>query len=183
MDARAASRGGPLRVTSLNPVRDARTIGNEVGTSRAVLAARETALRSRFLKLVAEGESVTIAAAERPFRVSQLLAQLKWACDAIADDFALLEGARGGDDRRDRIMRETLDELTAMAELSSGRSFAASTWRGALDALHADIENLVVDGAVDAVVLVDIDLALERIERIERLATKAVRSYFGYISA
>jgi hypothetical protein len=183
MDSRAASRGGPLRVTSLNPVRDARTIGYEVGISLAALALRDAALRRRFVKLLAEGESVAIAAAERGFRVSQLLAQLKWTCDAIADDFALLEGARGGDDRRDQIMRETLDELTAMAELSSGRSFAASTWRGALDAWHAHIESLVVGGAVDAVVLVDIDLALERIERVERLATKAVRSYLGYVSA
>ena len=182
MASRAAGRGEPVRVTSFNPVRDAKTIGHDVGTSRAESEAKRTALRARFVKLSADGDSVTIAAAERQYRVGQLLAQLKWACDTIADNFTVLEGVRGGDDHRDRIMRETLDELTAMAELSNGRSFALSTWRGALDCFRSDIEALIAGGVPDAVVLVDIDLALERIEHVERLATKAVRGYFGYVS-
>jgi hypothetical protein len=42
---------------------------------------------------------------------------------------------------------------------------------------------LITGAAIDAVVLADIDLALERIAHIEKTAGEALRSYFGYISA
>ena len=180
---KAAPGGDPVRVTSLNPVRDAKTIGHDVGTSRAVLDAKSTALRHRFVKLLADGESAAFAATERDNRVEQLLAQLKWAYDGIADDIAALEAMKDERERRDQILRETLDELAVMAELSTGGSFAKAKWRDVLDALRGYTERLISDAANDAVVLADIDLALERIERIEKLANEALRSYLGYLTA
>jgi hypothetical protein len=179
----AAQSGKPLRVTSLNPVRDAKTIGHDVGTSRAVLDAKSTALRHRFIKLLADGESAAIAEAERESRVAQLLAQIKWAYDGIVDDVAALEVVKDGLERRDQIMRETLDELAVMAELSTGKSFVKAGWRDVLDALRAHAEDLIAGATHDAGVLADIDLALERIERVEKLANDALRSYLGYVSA
>ena len=94
------SREKPLRVTSLNPVRDAKTIGHDVGVSRVTLEEKNTALRHRFIRLLADGESVAIAEAERENRIAQLLNQLKWAYDGIADDILALEAAQEGPERR-----------------------------------------------------------------------------------
>jgi hypothetical protein len=178
-----ATSGEPLRVTSLNPVRDAKSIGHDVGISRTVLDAKNTALRHRFTRLLADGESVAIAEAERENRVAQLLNQLKWAYDGIVDDIVTLEKAKDGAEHRDKLMRETLDELATMAELSTGTAFTTTTWRQALDALRGHIEKLVTGDSHDAVILADIDLGLERIEHIEKTAAGALRSYLGYINA
>ena len=173
----------PLRVTSLNPVRDAKSIGHDVGMSRSAMDAKSTALRHRFVRLLADGESVAIAEGRREARIAQLLNELKWAYDGIVDDIATLEQAKDGLERRDQIMRETLDELATMAELQMGRAFTTATWRETLDALHGQVETLITAAAIDAIVLADIDLALERIEHIEKTAGEALRSYLGYISA
>ncbi len=170
-------------MTSLNPVRDAKTIGHDVGLSRAAQDAKSSALQHRFIRLLADGESVTIAEAERESRVSQLLNQLKWAYDGIVDDIVALETAKDGAERRDELMRETLDELATMAELSTGQAFSSTTWRQALDALRGHVEKLIAGETHDAVILADIDLALERIEHIEKTAAGALRSYLGYINA
>jgi len=176
-------QGEPLRVTSLNPVRDAKTIGRDVGLSSIALDAKNTALRHRFVRLLADGESVAIAEREREVRVEQLLNELKWAYDGIIDDIVTLEKAKDGLERRDQIMRETLDELATMAELQTRKPFTTATWRETLDALHGDVEKLITGAAIDAIVLADIDLGLERIEHIEKTAGEALRSYLGYISA
>ena len=63
----------PLRVTSLNPVRDAKTIGHDVGLRVSRCEAKNTALRHRFVRLLADGETVAIAESERETRVAQLL--------------------------------------------------------------------------------------------------------------
>ena len=173
----------PLRVSSLNPVRDAKSIGHDVGISRVAIDAKNTALRHRFTRLLADGESVAIAAAERDNRVAQLFNQLKWACDGIADDIVALEAGKDGVERRDELLRETLEELATMAELSTGNAFTTATWRQALNALRAHAEKLIGGPSHDAVILADIDLALERIEHIEKTAGAALRSYFGYINA
>jgi hypothetical protein len=173
----------PLRVTSLNPVRDAKTIGHDVGPSRVTQDAKDTALRHRFIRLLADGESVAIAAAERENRVAQLLNQVKWAYDGIADDISALEMAKEGTERRDQLMRETLDELATMAELATGNAFSTKTWRQGLDSLRGHLEKLIASPAHDAVMLADIDLELERIEHIEKTADAALRSYLGYINA
>jgi hypothetical protein len=171
-------------VTSLNPVRDAKTIGHDVGISRTVQEAKNTALRHRFIRLLADGESVAIAAAERENRIAQLLNQLKWAYDGIAEDIIALESAKDGIERRDQLMRETLDELATMAELSTGNAFSSGkTWREALDAFRRYIEQLITSPEIDALILADIDLALERIERIEKTAGTTLKSYLGYINA
>jgi hypothetical protein len=139
---------------------------------------------SRFIRLLADGESVAIAVAERENRIAQLLNQLKWAYDGIADDIVALETAKDGIERRDELMRETLDELATMAELSTGKAFSTgTTWRQALDALRAHVERLITNPVIDAVILADIDLALERIEHIEKTAAGGLRSYLGYINA
>ena len=164
-------------------MRDAKTIGHDVGMSRAALDARNTALHHRFTRLLADGESVAIAESERETRVAQLLSQLTWAYRGIAEDIIALEAAKDGLERRDQLMRETLDELATMAELSTGTRFVATTWRQALDALRDHVEALIVIPAIDALVLADIDLALQRIEHIEKTAAGALRSYLGYINA
>jgi len=179
----AGPREEPLRVTSLNPVRDAKTIGHDVGISRVALEAKSTALRHRFTRLLADGESVGIAAAERENRVAQLFNQLKWAYDGIADDISALEAAKDGVEHRDQLLRETLDELATMAELSTGNAFELTDWRQALNALRGHIERLVAGTMHDAVILADIDLGLERIEHIEKTASRALRSHFGYVNA
>jgi hypothetical protein len=173
----------PLRVTSLNPVRDAKTIGHDVGLSSVALDAKNTALRRRFVRLLADGESVAIAERERETRIAQLRNELKWAYDGIVDDIVALERANDGIERRDELMRETLDELATMAELSTGTTCTATAWRRALDALHGHVEKLIASPHIDAVLLADIDLALERIEHIEKTAAEALGSYLGYISA
>jgi len=178
-----APSGEPLRVTSLNPVRDAKTIGHDVGLSRVARDAKNTALKHRFVRLLADGESVAAAEREREIRVEQLLAELKWACDGIADDLATLEAAKDGAERRDQLLRATLDELATIAELSTGTPFTTAPWRAALDALRTHVEGLITGSAIDAVVLADIDLALERVEHIEKTANEALRSYLGYINA
>jgi hypothetical protein len=175
--------GDPLRVTSLNPVRDAKTIGHDVGLSRVALEAKSEALRHRFVRLMADGESIANAESEREIRVEQLRNQLQWACEGIADDIVALEKAKDGIERRDQILRETLDELATVSELSTGTAFTSATWRQALDALRAHVEKLITGPEIDAVVLADIDLALERIEHIEKAAGAALRSYLGYINA
>jgi hypothetical protein len=180
---KAVRSGEPLRITSLNPVRDAKTIGHDVGVSRVALDAKDTALRHRFIRLLAEGESVAVAAAERDNRVAQLLKQLKWACDGIADDIVALEKATDGAERRDQLLSETIEELATMAELSTGNAFITLTWRQAFDALRGHIEKLVAGEAHDALILADIDLGLERIKHIEKTADAALRSYLGYINA
>ncbi len=176
-------QGEPLRVTSLNPVRDAKSIGHDVGMSRIAMDAKNTALRHRFVRLLADGESVAIAEGQREARVAQLLNELKWTYDGIVDDLGTLEKAKDGAERRDQILRETLDELATMAELQTGRAFTTATWRETLDALHEHVEGLITAAVIDAIVLADIDLALERIEHIEKTAGEALRSYLGYISA
>jgi hypothetical protein len=178
-----AARVEPLRVTSVNPRRDARLLGHEIATSRAVLDARDAALRQRFATLLTDGTSGALAAEQRDERLSAVLVQVAWAYDGIADDLTTLETVSDGVERRDQILRETVDELTAMAELSTGRSFASSTWHEALIALRGHIEQLVSEGKDDTGVLLAIDLGLERIEYIEKVATAALRSYLGYISA
>jgi len=178
-----APSGETLRVTSLNPVRDAKTIGHDVGLSRVAMDAKSSALQHRFVRLLADGESVAVAEREREIRIEQLLAEVKWACDGIADDFATLETARDGVERRDQVMRATLEELATMAELSTGTAFTTAPWRATLDALRGYVERLITDSTIDAVVLADIDLALERIVHIEKTANEALRSYLGYINA
>jgi len=178
------SSGEPLRVTSLNPVRDAKTIGHDVGLSRVAQDAKNMALHHRFTRLLADGESAAIAAADRENRIAQLLNQVKWAYDGIADDIVALETAKDGPERRDQLMREALDEIATMAELATGNAFSTkATWRQALDALRGHIEKLIAGPAHDALILADIDLELERIEHIEKTADAALRSYLGYINA
>ena len=71
-----------------------------------------------------------------------------------------------------------------MAELSTGVVFSTDApWRLALDALRGYIERLITSPLINALTLADIDLALQRIERIEKTAMSALRSYFGYINA
>lgn len=175
--------GEPLRVTSLNPVRDAKTGGHDVGMSRSAMEAKSSALKHRFTRLLADGETVAIAESDRENRVSQLLAQLKWAYDGVVDDMTSLEKAKDGAERRDQLMRETLEELATMAELATDKPFTKAGWRDCLDALLAQVETLIRAPQIDALVLADIDLALERIEHIEKTAGEALRSYFGYINA
>jgi len=177
-------RGGePLRVTSADPVRDAKTKGHDVGMSRSAMEGKSEALRHRFTRLAADSETAAQAEAERENRMAQLLAQLKWAYDGIVDDITALEKGKDGGEQRDKLMRATLDELATMAELATDKSFAKAGWRECLDALLAHVEKLLRTPTIDAVVLADIDLALERIEHIEKTAGEALRSYFGYINA
>jgi hypothetical protein len=122
--------------------------------------------------------------AERENRVAQLLNQVKWAYDGIADDIVALESAKDGAERRDQLMRETLEELATMAELATGNAFSTkTTWRQMLDALRGHVEKLIAGPSHDAVILADVDLELERIEHIEKTASRALRSYLGYINA
>ena len=51
---------------------------------------------------------------------------MKWAYDGIVDDIVSLEKAKDGVERRDQLMRETLDELATMAELSTGTAFTTT---------------------------------------------------------
>jgi hypothetical protein len=81
----------------------------------------------------------------------------------IVDDIAALETASDGIARRDQLLRESVDELATMAELSTGNAFSTgTTWRQALDALRAHVERLITNPVIDAVILADIDLVLER---------------------
>jgi secreted protein with Ig-like and vWFA domain len=172
----------PIRVTSLNPVRDAEGLGHVVGPSRVVIAAKNAELRRRFVRLLADGEWAASAATERAGRVRELLAQVAWAQRGISDDVTTLETAKEAADRRDELLRETLEEIAVIAELSTGQAVAPPAWRQALDMLSVHIEFLVDRDVHDAVVLADIDLALERIEHIEKTAAEALHSYLRYIS-
>jgi hypothetical protein len=178
-----ASSSASLRVTSLNPVRDAMTVGHDIGMTSAEFEKKNAALIHRFVRLLADGESGAIATAARGRRVKQLLEQLKWACDGITDDIVVLEKGTGDKDLRDRLMRESVEELSTMAELSTGNAFTWMSWRDALAALRGHVEKLVARDSHDAIVLADIDLGLERIERIEKTANSATRLYLGYVNA
>jgi hypothetical protein len=173
----------PIRVTSLNPVRDAEGLGHVVGPTRVVIEAKNDALRHRFIRLLADGESAASAAAGRAGRVRELLAQVTSARQGIAEDVTTLETVKEAAGRRDELLRETLEEIAVMAELSTGQTVAPSAWHQALDMLGIYIELLVDRDVHDAVVLADIDLALERIEHIEKTAAEALHSYLRYISA
>jgi hypothetical protein len=182
-DFRHYARGGPIKVTSLNPLRDAGTIGHVVAQSRAVSEGRGTALQHRFTRLLAEGESPAIAAADRAARIAKLLDQLAWAQQSITDEIVTLESAKAAPEQRDALLRAIVEEIAVMAELSTGRPFATAPWRDVLDALHLHVEELLARDAHDAILLADIDLALERIEHIENTAADAVHSYLGFLSA
>jgi hypothetical protein len=172
----------PLRVTSLNPVRDAEGLGHVVGPSRLVTEAKGDALRHRFVRLAADGESAAIAVVDRDGRVEALLTQLTWAQKGIVEDLGALEAAKGSSSRSAELLRETLDEIAVIAELSTGQPFAPAAWRQALDALYTHIQALIGRDAHDAVELADIDLALERVEHIEQTAAAALRTYLQFIS-
>jgi hypothetical protein len=174
----------PIRVTSLNPVRDAKTIGHDVGVSRSVLDAKFTALQHRYRKLVADA-AIAECDDERDVRLESLLIHVGLACDAIADDITALEKMSDGAERRDVLVREVSTDLIALAELSSGRALpaAAANWREALAQLRAYADGLIRSDARGAGVLADLDLVLERIDHAERIAADALGSYLGYISA
>ena len=172
----------PLRVTSLNPLRDAEGLGHVVGPSRLVMEAKGDALRHRFVRLVADGDSAAIALVDRDGRTGALLTQLTWAQKGIVDDLGALEAAKDPSGRSADLLRGALDEIAVICELSTGQPFAPAAWRQALDALHMHIETLIGRDAPDAVELADIDLALERIEHIEKTAAAALQRYLRFIS-
>jgi hypothetical protein len=172
----------PLRVTSLNPVRDAEGLGHVVGPSRLVTAAKGDALRHRFVRLVADGESVAIARIDREGRTGALLTQLTWAQKGIVEDLGALEAAKDASGRCADLLRETLEEIAVIAELSTGQPFPPAAWRQALDALYTHIHALIGHDAPDALELADIDLALERIEHIEKTAAAALHTYLRLVS-
>jgi hypothetical protein len=172
-----------VRVTSADPRRDAWLIGHDGGMPRTVLDARNAALRRRFVALLADGTSGELAASQRAERLLRVLEQVARAYDGIADDLTMLECVNDGAKRRDQLMIETVDELTAMAELSTGESFAATTWSEALVAFRSHIEDLVEHATDDVAALMEIELAIERIEYVKKRAAAAKQSYLGYISA
>jgi len=181
---RRAGAQRPIRVTSLNPVRDAKTIGHDVGVSRTVLDAKFTALQHRYRKLVADA-AIAEGDEERNIRLDSLLIHIGLACDAVADDIAALEKMSDGVERRNELVREVSTELIALAELSSGRELpvAAANWREALAQLRAYADGLIRSDARGAGLLADLDLVLERIDHAERIAADALGSHLGYISA
>jgi hypothetical protein len=176
----------PLRVTSLNPVRDAKSIGHDVGVSRAVLDAKFTALQQRYRKLVADAV-IAEGDEDRRLRLDSLLIHVGLACDAIADDLTALEHMSDTEaaQRRDQLVREAGTELIALAELSSGRALpaTAANWREALAQLRAFADGLIRSDARSASLLADLDVVLERIDHAERLASNALGSYLGYVTA
>jgi hypothetical protein len=178
-------RGEPLRVSSPNPVRDAQKAGHDVGMSRAVIEAKSSALQHKFVRLAADGESAAQGAAERANRIETLLLQVGWAYDGIVDDIGTLEAAKNPTAlaRRDQILRQTLEEIAVIAELTTGKASGTATWRQSLDAIRAHLQKRIDADSVDAIDLADIDLILERIDHIEKLAAAALRSYLGYVSA
>jgi hypothetical protein len=172
----------PLRVTSLNPVRDAEGLGHVVGPSRLVTAAKGDALRHRFVRLVADGESAAIAAVDREGRTGALLTQLAWAQKGIVDDLGALETAKDASGRSAELLRGALDEIAVIVELSTGQPFTPAAWRQALDAFHEHVQTLIGRDMPDAVELADIDLALERLEHIEQTAAAALHGYLRFVS-
>jgi hypothetical protein len=66
----------------------------------------------------------------------------------------------------------------ASIAFSSGK-----TWREALDALRRYIEHLITSPQIDALTRADVDLALDRIEHIEKTAGAALKGYLGYLNA
>jgi hypothetical protein len=180
---RSPSSGEAVRVTSRDPRGDARLLGHESATPRTVLDERNAVLRRRFVNLLADGTSGALGAAQRDHYRAQILVQVARAYERIADDLTALEAATDGVQRRDQIMRATVEGLMAMAELSTGRASGTSTWAEALVGLRGYIEHLVAAGTDDAATLIAIDLGVERIEYVEKLAGDAMRSYRGYILA
>jgi hypothetical protein len=172
----------PIRVRSSDPHADVSRAGLEMVMSRPALDAQNEALRERFVTLQRDGHgSATLA--EHEARAVRTLAEVDWIYKRIAADLTALATATDGLERRDQIMHGILDELTAVTELSLGRSFARSTWEETLIALRRHIEQLIVGATNTAPALVDLDLALERFEHLERSTSAALRSYEGYISA
>lgn len=180
---RAPRDDEPLRVTSLDPRRDARLIGHESAMPRSVLDARNAVLRRRFVNLLADGTSSALAPSQRDGRLARLLERVACAYERIADDLTTLEAASDGVERRDQLMRETVGQLTAMAELSTGRSSGTSTWSEALIGLRGYIEHLVAGSTDDVAALIAIDLVVERLDHIAKLTAAAVQSYNGYLLA
>lgn len=87
-------KGDPIRVTSLDPVRDAKSVGHDIGMSRAVIDAKFDVIDRKLRKLYDETSVAAIGDDERELRVESLLVGVKWACDGILDDFAALERCR-----------------------------------------------------------------------------------------
>jgi hypothetical protein len=167
----------PLRVTSLNPVRDAKTIGHEVGTTRTAIEAKRTALQARYRKLIADAEAEDEG--DRELRLETLLVHVAWACDAIADDLATLKAMHDAPAHRDKLIASVSDEVIVLAELSSDDD-DSTTWEEALAALHALAKDLIRNDERSAAQLSELDVVLERIDHAEGLANDAVRNYLRY---
>jgi hypothetical protein len=181
-DPRRHPPSDPLRVTSLNPLRDAQTVGHDVAIPLTVYEAKATALHHRYRQLLAD-----VAAAEneseRAFRLERLLLDVSRACDAIGADIAMLAAGTDGLERRDELLHEIATELITLADLSSLRGAQATTWHEALAELLATAEVMIRSGERDATHLAALDLVLERIEHAERRANTTLVNYLGYLSA
>ncbi len=181
-DSKPKPPAPPLRVTSLNPLRDAQTVGHEVATPRTVHDAKATALRHRYQQLLADVAAAE-SDAEREIRLESLLVHLGHACDAIVGDITTLAKGTDGVERRDELLNEIATELITLADLSSARGVQATSWRDALAELRATAESMVQSNARDAAHLAALDLIFERIDHAERRANRTLVSYLGYISA
>jgi hypothetical protein len=170
-----------LRITSLNPVRDAKSVGFDVGMSQKVADAKRTALSHRYRKLMADGTGAE-ADDDREARLENLLVHVGWSCDMIADDLTSLGAMHEDVERRDQLVRDATGELIGMAELSSPNAPPA-TWREALVELRAAAEALIRSDERTAAQLADLDLIIERITHAEHVASEALHSYLGFISA
>lgn len=169
-------------MSSSDPHGDLSRSGQEIGTTRAALDAQSAGLRHRFVRLLRDGEgSATLA--DHEARAVRTLAEVAWAYERITADLTALETAIDVPARRDKILRGIVDELAAVAELSLERSFANATWSESLIALRGYIEQLIVRATDATPALLDVDLAVERLEHLERCSAAALRSYQGYISA
>ena len=153
--------------------------------SRAVMNAKNSALQHKFVRLSADGDSAVQGTLERESRTETLLLQVGWAYDGIVEDIGTLEAATNPTAiaRRDQILRQTFEEIASIAELTTGTSAGKASWRESLDAIRLHLLKLIAKASDDAMVLADIDLVLERIDHIEKLAAAALRSYVGYVSA
>jgi hypothetical protein len=181
-DSKPKPPSPPLRVTSLNPLRDAQTVGHDVATPLNVADAKATALRHRYQQLLADVAAAE-SAGEREIRLESLLVHLGHACDAIAADVSTLANGTDGIERRDELLHEITTELITLADLSSVRGAQATSWRDALAELRATAEAMVTSNARDAAHLAALDLIFERIDHAERRANRTLVSYLGYISA
>ncbi len=171
-----------VRVNSDFPICDAASIGHKVGYSRAFLAMKEATLRRRFKHVAADGEIAAEANEDYGLRTAQRLAHLKWVCDTMAEDIAVLAAQKDQVECRDRVLLPALEHLGAIAELSTGIVTSPVTWRDALTALHEHAAVLVSSCATDASLIAEMELALERISLIERKVAGAIRQYIGYIT-